>query len=263
MIAHLRQSGLLWSTVATIVAFGMLVALGNWQWQRMHWKQGLIKGFASATAEEPVDLRALTEANSRRAGTDLQALQFRRATATGTLLHDLEMHVWAPTPRGPAWSVVTPMQLQPASGDIAQTSAQSATHVLVIRGVVPAAHKDRAGRSEGDASGVQAATGRIRLDQPNAWANAPNISKNEWFTRDLATMAKHMQVSVPNSVRLVPFFLEAEKAMAPLPAPQPDLKALKLTNRHLEYALTWWALAATLLAVYAVFAASRLRTPKN
>jgi surfeit locus 1 family protein len=34
---------------------------------------------------------------------------------------------------------------------------------------------------------------------------------------------------------------------------------LELPNRHLEYALTWYGLAATLVGVYLAFAISRLR----
>jgi surfeit locus 1 family protein len=35
---------------------------------------------------------------------------------------------------------------------------------------------------------------------------------------------------------------------------------LELPNRHLEYALTWYGLAATLAGVYLAFAVSRLRS---
>lgn len=262
MIARLRRAGLLWSTVAAIAAFCVLIALGNWQWQRMHWKQGLIKDLKLAASAKPVELRVLLSGEPKLARKDLRALQFRRVTVSGRLLHDLEMHVWAPTPGGPAWSVVTPMQLKPAPGGV-KTSTSSATHILVIRGTVPAAQKDPATRQAGNVSGLQSVTGRVRLDQPNAWANKPDISQNEWFTRNLAAMTKQVQASLSEKVRFEPFFLEAEQALAPPPAPQPDLKALKLSNRHLEYALTWWALAATLLGVFAAFALGRLRTPKN
>jgi surfeit locus 1 family protein len=36
---------------------------------------------------------------------------------------------------------------------------------------------------------------------------------------------------------------------------------LELPNRHLEYALTWYGLAAALIAVFAVFAIPRWRRP--
>jgi surfeit locus 1 family protein len=36
---------------------------------------------------------------------------------------------------------------------------------------------------------------------------------------------------------------------------------LELPNRHLEYALTWYGLAAALLGVFAAFAVTRWRQP--
>ena len=43
--------------------------------------------------------------------------------------------------------------------------------------------------------------------------------------------------------------------------PRGGVTRLDLPNRHLEYALTWFGLALTLIGVYGVFAASRLRPP--
>ena len=41
--------------------------------------------------------------------------------------------------------------------------------------------------------------------------------------------------------------------------PRGGVTRLDLPNRHLEYALTWYGLALTLIGVYGAFAASRLR----
>ncbi len=43
--------------------------------------------------------------------------------------------------------------------------------------------------------------------------------------------------------------------------PKGGTTRLQLTNRHLEYALTWYGLAATLIAVFAAYAATRWRRP--
>jgi len=56
-----------------------------------------------------------------------------------------------------------------------------------------------------------------------------------------------------------PFFVESEAAVGPPPSPQPDLGRLRLRNRHLEYAMTWWGLSLTLIGVYLGFANVRLR----
>ncbi|MFT5510989.1 MAG: surfeit locus 1 family protein [Hyphomicrobiaceae bacterium] len=252
MIARLRGSGLLWPAVATALTFCVLIALGNWQWQRMHWKQDMIVSLKQAAIAKPIRMRRVPSAVMLTSAADFEALQFRRATVTGTFLHDLQMHVWAPGPSGPAWSVITPLRLRP-------TAPTEATHLFVIRGTVLAAQKAPVKRKAGEVRGEKTLTGRVRLDQPNTWANEANIKKNEWFTRDLAVMTAHLQASTKDTVRIAPFFLEAERP-SHATAPEPDLKALNLSNRHLEYALTWWGLAATLLGVFAAFAIGRLKT---
>ena len=258
MIARLRATGLIWPAVVTVLTFCVLIALGNWQWQRMHWKQGLIVSLKQAATAKPIRMRKVPS-EAMITADDLKALQFRRATVTGTFLHDLQMHVWAPGPGGAAWSVVTPLQLRPSVAAGSQSASARATHLFVIRGTVLAAQKDPAKRKSGEVLGEQTLTGRIRLDQPNTWANEPNIKKNEWFTRDLKAMTARLQASIKDTVRIGPFFLEVNQP-SNAAAPKPDLKALNLSNRHLEYALTWWALAATLLAVFAAFAIGRLKT---
>ena len=58
-----------------------------------------------------------------------------------------------------------------------------------------------------------------------------------------------------------PFYVEADaNATNPGGWPKPgasDAIFNNLSNRHLEYALTWWALAATLVGVYGAFARSK------
>ena len=47
MLQRLREAGLIWPTVATIVALGVLVSLGTWQVQRKQWKDGLVARIAA------------------------------------------------------------------------------------------------------------------------------------------------------------------------------------------------------------------------
>ena len=61
-------------------------------------------------------------------------------------------------------------------------------------------------------------------------------------------------------MRPAPVFLMAETSTNPgwqalVPAPLPA----EITNRHLEYALTWFGLAAALAGVYAALLFKRLR----
>lgn len=275
MINWLRNRGLFWPTLFAIPSLGVLIILGNWQWDRMHWKQELLQDLEAAEKAAPIRMQAVPGPGAALTEVDLAALRFRRITVNGVFEHAKEMHVWAPSPSGPAWSVVTPLRLQSVAADAAgsaeagssvQIEANAnananarATHVLVIRGVVADAEKSPERRTEGQVKGPQPVTGRVRLDQPNEWANEPNLDRNEWFSRDLKLMATRLREANDAPVSIAPFFIEAEQQIGGQTAPRPQLQSLTLTNRHLEYALTWWALAATLVGVFAAYVWSRIR----
>jgi surfeit locus 1 family protein len=58
----------------------------------------------------------------------------------------------------------------------------------------------------------------------------------------------------------LPLVLEADAQPEPPGGlPRGGVTALELPNRHLEYALTWYGLAATLAGVYLAFLVSSLR----
>lgn len=259
MIGALRRRRLLWPSLIMVPTLVVLVVLGNWQWERLHWKLALLQDLQAAAKAEPIVMRVVPGSSAGLSDADLTALQFRRITVKGVFEHDKEMHVWSPAVGGPTWSVVTPFRLEQAAAARAGLAKQQASHLLVIRGVVPGAEKDPAKRQLGQSEGEREITGRIRLDLPNEWANEPNISKNEWFSRDQKRMAAHLDRLSSSKLSVAPFFLEAERSSGEPGAPQPQLQALNLSNRHLEYALTWWGLAVTLVGVYLAYIWSRLK----
>jgi len=269
MMGRLRETGLLWAVAFTIATLCVLIGLGNWQWQRMQWKQGLLNRLAENSLLPPVTLSAipisaniLPSANSKDA--KLAAFRYRRIEIHGTYEHSSEMLVWAPASGGPAWSVVTPLRL--SAGDPKNTCRNTKacpSHVLVIRGAVPDKNKLATKRRAVQVPGKQRIVGRIRLDVPNPWANDPDIAGNQWFTRDLMKMTAHLRKSMQADIAIAPFFVEAGQQIGGPTAPRPDLQGPSLSNRHLSYALTWWGLAATLISVFTAFAWSRLKAPRR
>ena len=58
----------------------------------------------------------------------------------------------------------------------------------------------------------------------------------------------------------LPFWIDADAQPEPPGGlPKGGATRLDLPNRHLEYAITWYGLALTLIGVYLAFAAGRLR----
>jgi surfeit locus 1 family protein len=81
---------------------------------------------------------------------------------------------------------------------------------------------------------------------------ADDPAKNLWFVRDPAAIAAAKGLSV------APFYIEQE---SPAAAGGPLVGRLQpsLPNNHLQYALTWYALALVLAAVFVVWAVGNRR----
>lgn len=262
MLGRLRSARLIWPTILTLAALALLVSLGNWQWRRLAWKNDLISQLEQGAVAEPISLQ---EARELIADRGIEALRFRRVRAVGQFEHEHEFHVWAGGQSGPAWTVITPLtlaeSLEPQANEPVET-------IFVIRGTVPQERKAASERPAGQIEGSVEISGRIRLDAgPNWAAGDPNTERNEWFSRDLTrmsqvlAMARSETAGSPEKIRgtILPFAIEAERSIGGPGAPEPDLQALTLSNRHFEYALTWWGLAAALVAIYLAFVRSRLR----
>ncbi len=219
----------------------ILLALGGWQLQRMHWKDALIARLELRAAADPVDLPTAAEWFTR--STD--DARFLKVTARGRYRHDAEMHLYGIWNKQPGWRIVTPLD----SGELT---------ALVIRGFVPEALKDPSARPDGQPDDETEIFGKVRFGETQAAFVPDNAAAaNQWYWRDLASM--QAQAGAGDTSRFVPFFIELEAvdhdAGWPKPAP---VSAARLHNRHFAYALTWFGLAGALVAVYGfVFRARR------
>ena len=243
MLSEVRAKGLLWPAIAAIAGVAMLIALGNWQMRRLAWKESLIAAIAERAHAEPM---SLTEAERQHGD-----VEYLRVKATGKLLNDHELDFYAfDEQAGVGWHILTPLRL--ADGSV----------VFVNRGFVPDELKDAAKRREGEPAGEVEIVGLARKPEtPAAFTPANDMQKNVWYWRDLAAMATAALGS--EKPRVVPFVIDAElKSSVPGGWPRGGVTRLELPNRHLEYALTWYGLAAALVGVFAAFAATRWRQPR-
>ena len=246
MIVRLREARLLWPAAMTLAGLAALAGLGVWQVERKAWKEGLIARLAARTKAEPVTLAAALEEWSRTGD-----VEYLRVTARGRFLHDKERFVYAPDPElGPGYHVYTPLEVAPGGAVL-----------LVNRGYVPEAKKDPESRKAGRLAGEVEITGLARRSGSKGFFTPDNdTARNLWFWRDLSGMLASAfgDAGRPHA----PFFLEAEAREVPGGWPRGGVTLIDLPNRHLEYAITWFGLAAALLAVFTAYAVSRLRQPK-
>src|SRR5262245_32322058 len=61
MLRRLRQAGLVWPTLATLVGLAVLIGLGTWQMERKRWKEDLLAKIAERALAEPNSLISLLE----------------------------------------------------------------------------------------------------------------------------------------------------------------------------------------------------------
>jgi hypothetical protein len=107
----------------------------------------------------------------------------------------------------------------------------------------------------GQLPGLIDIVGVLRWPDARSWFT-PNDdpAKNLWFVRDpVAIAAEKSWGPVP------PFYVEQEAPAPPGGLPAPGKLKPNLPNNHLQYAITWFGLAAVLAGVFAVFARGRYR----
>ena len=242
MLRKLRQAELIWPTLAAVAGLAVLVGLGTWQLERKHWKEGLLAKISARVDANPIPL-ARAEERTRNGGD----LEYLHVSATGRFHHDKERYLYAPAPSGLAWHVYTPFEI--ASGRI----------VWINRGSVPDASKPPATRPAGQPSGESEVRGLIRLPPTKTIFTPQNdVAHNLWYWPDVPAMTASAFAS--GSITALPFVVEADaQPLPPGGLPKGGVTRIALSNRHLEYAVTWFGIALTLIGVYLAFAIGRLR----
>ena len=226
-------------TLASGIAIVLLIGLGVWQLQRLKWKEDLLAHVAALQTAKAVDIGPVLDAAAGGRGVDYTRVM---ATCPGAAT-------------APFLELYGLRQGQAGVRLVSACAVDGARYrsVLVDRGFIP---DTVAARPKVDPASTEplVVTGILRApDQASVFA-APN-RPGHWFTRDIAAMARALDAPVP-----APVFLFAETATNPefpslVPAPIPT----DIPNRHLEYALTWFGLAAALAGVYAAMLLARAR----
>jgi surfeit locus 1 family protein len=226
-------------TISTIVAFAILVSLGVWQLQRRDWKHALIERI-EARAEAPAKPLEQVLARWQRD----QDVEYMRVEMTGELRASREFHIYTIRDGVAGWRVVSPFE---TDGHI----------VMLDRGFVPEPLKDPQARADQPVpEGTFTVTGLARAPGQSNFVTPDNEpQRNRYYWRDLESIVAQLPPQAQE--RAAPFFVEAEAGALPGEWPRDGVTQLRLPDRHLSYALTWFGLALTLLGVYGAYVVSR------
>jgi surfeit locus 1 family protein len=214
-------------------AFLILIALGTWQVERLQWKEALL-----ATIDQRMHATPLSLPEMERKFAETGDVDYMAVKATGAFLHSGERHFFTTWEGKPGFNVYTPLRLD------------DGRFVLVNRGFVPYELKDPAKRQKGEIPGEVTVTGLARnplAEKPSMLLPDNDPAKNVFYWKDLRAMAA--TAGLPAGAKIVPFFIDADKRPNPGGLPIGGVTIVDLPNNHLQYALTWYGLAATLVVV--------------
>jgi len=238
MNAGPRRRGWLVPAALTLAAFIVLLGLGTWQIERKAWKEALIATLDRRLNDAPVALplpdqwAGMAPDNSEFTRVRLH-VQFTGAndalvfTGGSSIRDDV---------KGTGFFVFSPAQLP------------GGRQIVVNRGFVP-------GRTYPAASGAADIVGAVRFPETPSWFVAAHDAAAEvWMVRDPAAMAQTKGWGA-----VAPFYIEQESPVPPGGLPHPAPLKPSLRNDHLQYAITWYGLAAVLAAMAAIWAVKRRR----
>jgi surfeit locus 1 family protein len=224
-------------TVLTVLGLAVLVCLGTWQLERLHWKEALIAERQARLAAPPQMLPAASDSWS--------SWDFRAVVVEGEFRHDLEqLFGVAALDGGLGHHVLTPLVRSDGGA------------VLVDRGWVPADRAQPAARREGLLAGPVRPSGIARYrggDRPGWFTPDNQPGEHLWYWYDLSGLEDAL------GLELLPVVVEADGAPNPGGLPIGGQTRTELPNNHLQYAITWYGLAAGLLVIWISFGLARAR----
>jgi len=210
--------------LAALPVLAILLYLGTWQVQRLHWKADLLARIAASEAAPAMPLRDPPE-------------PLAKVRVTGRFDHAREATVGIEA-RGPVLGthLVTPLL------------RDGAPAILVNRGWVPVERTRAVTRPSGEIT----VEGWVHPgDRPNLFSATDDPAGRRFYTFDPPAIGAALGLPV------TPYALVA---LGPAAFPDPARTLPRPTNNHLGYAITWYGLAASLLGVLAAFALRRKPT---
>ncbi len=218
-------------TVATLIAFALLIWLGAWQLQRLQWKTDLLHRIdllrsAPARPILPVLERA-------KAGTDVDYTRVSLSCPTEETQPALRLFSVYQGLAG--YRLITACAL--AEGPYGS--------ILVDRGFVAQPGDDQPHDVPGRPIGVPLVGVLMKGGERTIVTPQNRLQENQWYWRDLPAMAKALGAANP-----APLFLELERPAPASGEPRPAPLPVNIPNNHLGYAVTWFGLAAALAGVY-------------
>jgi cytochrome oxidase assembly protein ShyY1 len=239
------RSGLVLPVVFAFVTVASFTALGTWQLERRAWKEALIAKLDRRLADQATPLPPRAVWANLNSAED----EFRRVSFSAAFIPGMQALVYTASspvrtqPSGPGYWLFALARL--ASGDL----------LAINRGFLPENHQDSETLVEPGASRTM--VGVMRWPEARGYfAPRGDSAHNLWFVRDHLAIAAGMGWQ-QSGAQLPPFYIDLE---APAPAsgwPRPVTPGINVRNAHLQYAITWYALAGVVSFMFVIWLRNR------
>lgn len=221
-------------TVMTVCCVGILAALGTWQVQRMHWKEGIIAklnaGYDKPSSIHDVQLGAWSvQKDPLGYGSISGRLQRNKSILLGPRTEDGRV----------GYHLLIPVQLE------------NGKTLIVNAGWVSEMWKDNT-EDRFALLPMEPVTAKGVVHKPDwsSFASKNSPSNDMWFRADIAEIAKAKEIAEP-----YPFILYADKITPDFPDVEPHEERWLPRNKHAQYAMFWYALGVVMLTVYGFYVA--------
>lgn len=221
----------LWLTICAVPALIILLMLGTWQLQRLYWKTEIINSYKERAMGDAIGLPATDS--------KMDDLRFQRVELTGSYLHEKTIYLTGRTYEGNAgFHVVTPFR-----------SADDRM-VLVNRGWVSEAYREPETRPYSVQDEEVTIQTIVRAPQRKGYFVPENEpERGFWFTLKPDEVAAFLNLEEVITSYYLDAVRQGEVITLPIAA---DLK-VDVPNAHLNYALTWYGIALSLIGVYIAY----------
>jgi cytochrome oxidase assembly protein ShyY1 len=235
--------------VFTLVMLAVFVGLGLWQLQRRVEKHALIEALTERLAAAPVSLPEPSQWSTLTPAVD----EFRRVRFSA---------VYEPAPDAMVYSSGSAVREDisgPGVWAFMPARLPGGETVVINAGFVQNTMQDRSQQDRAVAGLITVApvtlTGYIRFPETAGLLTPPeNRAKRLWFARDHLSMARALGWG-----EVAPFYIDLEQPTPPNGIPKPGPLQVHLKDDHLQYAITWFALAGAVLIAFGFWIRNRGR----
>ena len=206
---------MIWPLVFGLGGVAILMSLGIWQVQRLAWKEGVLEEIEARISAPPEALPDALDPDTHR---------YMPVAVDGTLGGDYVRVLVSQRGQGAQYRVISPFET-------------AAGRIMVDRGVMS---------TEGvppEQADLVTVTGNLHWpEEVDGFTPEPDLARNIWYARDVDALAARLEA---DPVLIIARDLSVSDApLTPLP-----VDTSGIPNDHLNYAITWFSLAALWLGM--------------